>query len=179
MGRCPHGHTYVLLFSYFWQLQISSTIATPLPVMWSGGFLIYLSSQTHILCRQHVLHLSADTFDVFIFFSQWREKFLCTWFGVLNLAIFSLHVILNFEFGYFLQACSFELRILHPQSVTLCSPTSFVGFVLTHFSLASHKWDIGKQCRPRSDAAERGAWSWSTLFALSSDISIKHDNNKN
>ena len=26
---------------------------------------------------------------------------------------------------------------------------------LTHISLASH-WDIGKQCRPRSDAAERG-----------------------
>ena len=24
---------------------------------------------------------------------------------------------------------------------------------LTHISLASHFWDIGKQCRPRSDAA--------------------------
>ena len=29
-------------------------------------------------------------------------------------------------------------------------------FVLTHISLASHFWDIGKQCRPRSDVAERG-----------------------
>ena len=28
--------------------------------------------------------------------------------------------------------------------------------VLTHVCLASHKRDIGKQCRPRSDAAERG-----------------------
>ena len=27
---------------------------------------------------------------------------------------------------------------------------------LTHLSLASHKWDLCKQCRPRSDAAERG-----------------------
>ena len=35
-------------------------------------------------------------------------------------------------------------------------------------SLASHKWGIDKQCRPRS-----------TLFTLCSDISIKHDNNKN
>ena len=26
---------------------------------------------------------------------------------------------------------------------------------LTHISLASHFWDIGEQCRPRSDAAER------------------------
>ena len=36
---------------------------------------------------------------------------------------------------------------------------------LTHISLASHLWDIGKQCRPRSDATERGVWSGSTLFA--------------
>ena len=50
--------------------------------------------------------------------------------------------------------------------------------VLTHLSLFSHKWDIGKQCRPRSDAAKRGVWSGSTLFALSSKISTKHANNK-
>ena len=30
--------------------------------------------------------------------------------------------------------------------------------------LASHKRDIGKQCRPRSDAAKCGVWSGSTLF---------------
>ena len=49
---------------------------------------------------------------------------------------------------------------------------------LTHISLASHKKDIAKQCRPRSDAAERGFWSGSTLFASSSEIYTKHDNNK-
>ena len=37
--------------------------------------------------------------------------------------------------------------------------------VLTHISLASHFWDTGKQCRPRSDAAERGVWSGPSLFA--------------
>ena len=37
--------------------------------------------------------------------------------------------------------------------------------LLTHISLAYHFWDIGKQYRPRSDAAERGVWSGSTLFA--------------
>ena len=36
---------------------------------------------------------------------------------------------------------------------------------LTHISLASHLWGIGKQCRPRSDTAERGVWSGSSLFA--------------
>ena len=30
---------------------------------------------------------------------------------------------------------------------------------LTHLSLASCLWDIGKQCRTRSDATERGVWS--------------------
>ena len=29
-------------------------------------------------------------------------------------------------------------------------------FMLTHISLASFLWDIGKQCRPRSDAAVCG-----------------------
>ena len=42
----------------------------------------------------------------------------------------------------------------------------------THLCLAFHKRDIGIQCRPRSDAAERGVWSGSTLFALSTWISI-------
>ena len=27
---------------------------------------------------------------------------------------------------------------------------------LTHISVASFLWDIGKECRPRSDAAESG-----------------------
>ena len=48
---------------------------------------------------------------------------------------------------------------------------------LTHLSLASHKRDIGKQCTPRSDAAGRGVWSVSTLVALTSEISTKHNDN--
>ena len=50
---------------------------------------------------------------------------------------------------------------------------------LTHLCLASHIWYISKQCRPRSDAAERGVWSVSILFALITGIPIKHGNNKN
>ena len=45
----------------------------------------------------------------------------------------------------------------------------------THLSLASHKRDIDKQWRPWSDAAECGVWSMSTLFALSTRISIIND----
>ena len=37
-------------------------------------------------------------------------------------------------------------------------------FTLTHISLESFLWDIGKQCRPRPGAAESGVWSGSPLF---------------
>ena len=44
------------------------------------------------------------------------------------------------------------------QVYTLYSLKIIIPFLpLTHLSLASHKRDIGKQCRPRSDAAKRGA----------------------
>ena len=49
---------------------------------------------------------------------------------------------------------------------------------LTHLSLSSHKRGTGKQYRPRSDAADRGTWLRSTLFALSSESSTKQDDNK-
>ena len=38
--------------------------------------------------------------------------------------------------------------------------------ILTHLSLASLLWDIGKQTRLRCDAAERGVPSGAILFAL-------------
>ena len=50
--------------------------------------------------------------------------------------------------------------------------------MLIHLSLASHKRDIGKQCKPRSDASEHGIRSGSTLFALSSEIPTKYGNKK-
>ena len=47
---------------------------------------------------------------------------------------------------------------------------------LTHLFLVSHKRDIGKQCRPRSNAAERDLWSASILFALNIGASVKYNN---
>ena len=46
------------------------------------------------------------------------------------------------------------------------------------FMAGVKKMDIGKQSRSRSDTAERGVWSSSGLFALKTEISIKHGNNK-
>ena len=37
--------------------------------------------------------------------------------------------------------------------------------LLTHVGLASFLWDMSKQLKTRSDAAERGVWSGSPLFA--------------
>ena len=59
------------------------------------------------------------------------------------------------------------------QIVPAHGPLSFIS--LTHLNLESHK-NISKQCRPRSDAAERGVWLGSSLFAFSSEIPTKHGN---
>ena len=45
--------------------------------------------------------------------------------------------------------------------------------IVNSVCLVSHKRDIGKQCRPRSDA------TGTTSFALSTGISVKDGNNKN
>ena len=44
---------------------------------------------------------------------------------------------------------------------------------LTHINLENPKRVIGKQCRSRSDAAECGLWSGFTVFAISTEISVK------
>ena len=46
------------------------------------------------------------------------------------------------------------------------SPATFVYICLTHISLASFLWDIGKQKSPRCDAAKRGVRSEAILFAF-------------
>ena len=53
---------------------------------------------------------------------------------------------------------------------------------LTHLSLASHKRDIGEQCRPRSDNAvsDQGLHCLIRVYiCINSEISTKHDTNKN
>ena len=50
--------------------------------------------------------------------------------------------------------------------------------IFTHFMLETPKRITGKQCRSRADAVEYGCWWGSTLFALTTENSIKHSNNK-
>ena len=51
----------------------------------------------------------------------------------------------------------------------LCTNNRYIVFIifvtLTHLSLASLLWDIGKQYSPRCDAKERGVPSGAILFA--------------
>ena len=42
----------------------------------------------------------------------------------------------------------------------------------------SHKSDIDKQCRARSDVAKH-VWSGSTVFAFNTEISIRHGYDRN
>ena len=63
---------------------------------------------------------------------------------------------------------SFSWALLHFCDVVLYFPPPgvLVGISnLTHLSLASLLWDIGKQNSPRCDAAERGVPSGAILFA--------------
>ena len=50
---------------------------------------------------------------------------------------------------------------------------------LTHLCPVSKNGTLGNQCRPRSDAAERGIVSGSSAFALNTVISVKRGNTKN
>ena len=50
-------------------------------------------------------------------------------------------------------------------------------WLLIHVCLASQNRDIGKQCRPRSDAATRGVWSGSTLVCIEYISFYKHGSN--
>ena len=54
----------------------------------------------------------------------------------------------------------FELPLENDVKIFQVNPVT-----LTPCSLKTPKRVTGKQCRPRSDAAERGVWSGSTLFA--------------
>ena len=50
-------------------------------------------------------------------------------------------------------------------SCSLASLLALKEMCLTHLSLTSLLWDIGKQNSPRCDAAERGVPSGAILFA--------------
>ena len=68
--------------------------------------------------------------------------------------LFSEKNIINFSLAEIAQGM---LSIKEKYSVIILEQFQFPKtniVLLTHLSLASHKWDTGKQCRPRSDAAE-------------------------
>ena len=57
------------------------------------------------------------------------------------------------------------LIILLTYLMRICKYVVVKSSPLTHLSLASLLWDIGKQNSPRCDAAERGVPSGAILFA--------------
>ena len=64
-------------------------------------------------------------------------------------------------------------------AVVFCiSKEASFQIILIHLRIVSHKRNILKQCRPRSDATGRRFCSGSTLFTLSTRIYMKHGINK-
>ena len=69
-------------------------------------------------------------------------------------------IVFGIAFGKIIFIYNFKPNIL---PVFICKFSSLMN--LTHISLASFLWDIGKQYSPRCDAAERGVPSGAILFA--------------
>ena len=67
---------------------------------------------------------------------------------------------------------------LTTEPVQLQNIIVYISLILLHLYQASHKRDIGKQYRLRSDAIEHGVWSGSALFALTTGISMINNNTK-
>ena len=61
---------------------------------------------------------------------------------------------------------------LTTEPVQLQNIIVYISLILLHLYQASRKRDIGKRYRLRSDATERGVWSGSALFALTTGISM-------
>ena len=85
--------------------------------------------------------------------------------------------IIRFDYNWFMQRNSPEKVDEEKGLAKFCAVFFFFFFFflqviskmpyLTHCSRETRKRVIDKQCRPRSDAAERGVWSGSALFANS------------
>ena len=65
----------------------------------------------------------------------------------------------------FLIKNNFHIVFLLPHE-NICASYEYHNICLTHLSLASHKRDIGKQCRPRSDAAECRMWHLIRVYTV-------------
>ena len=101
---------------------------------------------------------------------RWGDtrKWIPCWSTMYHLPYaYSLQLILNLRLAGVLNRIEWYLFVnLHIQ-VFFIHSHSFCTPHLTHCSQETRKRVIGKQCRPRSDAAECGIWSGSPLFANS------------
>ena len=70
----------------------------------------------------------------------------------------------NHKHYRFARSTEIQIHKSHSHNVSL-HDTNYGYHVLTHMYMASHVWDLGKQCRPKSDAAEGLVLSGSTRFA--------------
>ena len=70
----------------------------------------------------------------------------------------SIQKIQLYRTGILVRICELKSadQPAHPHSLISTFVIRFQGSILTHISKVSFLWDIGKHCRPRSDATERG-----------------------
>ena len=78
----------------------------------------------------------------------------------------SLCAFLGYPGGHFWVANDPMLLLLWSDWASFCWYCHVQVLIIIILScLVFHIWNVGRQCRPRSDAAERGIWTGSILFA--------------
>ena len=144
-------------------------------LIWLRGYAGWSGHSQSAYARGHAFTLGGPNIDKPVF--------------MLNVRTSKLFTVLVLQPGqvYFLRVIAEWLtNSAEPEYILFCevwSGSTLIAHVylpryLSCLCLTSRKRNIGKQCGPRSDAAECGVWSVSTLFALNTGISIKHGNNR-
>ena len=67
--------------------------------------------------------------------------------------------------NYLTLCTAFLFEMISIKSIDIEYSTEYFPYWLTHLSMASFLWDIGKQYSPRCDTTERGVPSEAILFA--------------
>ena len=121
---------------------------------------------TRLMCHYYEYHCLGDKHEIFI---------SCNYILIFNICCLDMHGLSclqhfkHFELILVELYCTGILIVLTVMIKLKSAPIltrvegSYVG--LTHISLASFLWDIGKQNSPRCDAAECGVSSGAILFA--------------
>ena len=152
-------HHHLFLQFYLTHLSLNKSICS-----WRGVWLRFNYWPRSIEFQRFTCEMCKPwSKDRFCGVRSWLTLFLIPFYGMLGIERLQSHVK------------HWSRRHSHFFSV---QQTIHIKCQNNPFMPSVQKKDVYKQCRPRSDAAESGVWSGTTLFALRTGISLKHGNTR-